>query len=340
MAVFDFKTNEQWQEIMRLKTQPMTTGASADPIFGYFPVVQKETDRLRWEQKDLYAGLQQARGLGTPFRSVAQRGSRIYEMMPGYYGDRKELDERQMTQRAALAGSGPININDLISEAQDELLVREVALKRHILWTLVVTGTFSIADGNRVIYTDTYPVRQFAGSDWSNLATATPLADLRQNALRGRGFGATFGQGSTAVMNQQTANYLFGNANAADLGGRRVGSGSTANGLLGVTSVLSDELLPNIQIMDDTWTDDAGAENLFLPDDKVVVFGRRGDGQPLGSYTETINANNYITGGSVRAGAFSYVKTDEEPPVKVEVFQGHNGGVELWYPGSIIVLSV
>jgi hypothetical protein len=340
MSVFAYKSNEQWQEIARLKMQPMTTGESADPIFRYFPVVEKQTDRLRWEQKDLYAGLQQVRGLGSQFRSVAHRGSRLFEVTPGYYGEYKLLDERQLTQRAAFAGDGPVNVDDLVSEAQDELLVREVALIRYILWTLVTTGTFAVSDGTRVQYTDTYPIRQFTMSDWSNTAAATPLDDFRQNSTRGRGYGATFGQGALAVMNQTTANYMFKNTNASDLGGRRIGGGNTVNGLAGVTQILRDELLPDIAVMDDTWTDESGNENPFIADDKVVIFGRRTDGNPLGNYAQTLNANRLVDGAAVTAGPFSYVKSSDEPPVEIKVYQGHNGGVELWYPGSIIVLNV
>src|SRR5689334_2297670 len=102
-----------------------------------------------WEQRDNYKGLSQIRGLnGEPPRVAAIGGKRyIYE--PGVYGEFLPIDEQELTRRRQWGQfSGPIPITDLTSEKQDQLVARDVARKRQILWTLLTTGSFTVAAAN------------------------------------------------------------------------------------------------------------------------------------------------------------------------------------------------
>lgn len=308
--------------------------------FNIFPMVDVDAHLLEWEQMDNYIGLQQIRGLnGDPIR-VKPVGLKRFLMEPGTYGEYGLIDERELTTRRPMGQfSGRINITDLVLMRQNQLLLRRLDRIEHIIWTLLITGTFAVADGAITMHTDSYTFQTFTASvAWGTPATSTPLADLRTTQLKSRGYSVDFGGRSTLYMNRTTFNQLLSNTNAADLGGRKAAFGESINGPAGVNRVLGQDDLPNIQIYDQGYLDSSGVFQLFIPNNKALLVGARIGDQRVGEYRMTRNASN----DNMAPGA--YMRTidrgQERIPRSIEVHDGHNGGPVIYFPSAIVVMTV
>jgi hypothetical protein len=294
---------------------------------------------LEWEQRDNYLGLQQVRGLNGEPNRVKPIGGKAYQMKPGVYGEYALIDEDQLTQRRQWGSFGsPINIEDLVMEKQNQLLVRRLDRIEKMLWDLLVTGTFSVADGAMTLHTDTYTEQTYsAGVAWGTAATSTPLADLRAVQLKARGLSVNFGVNARLYMNRVTLNQVLNNTNAADLGGRRVAGFQTINGPQALTQILAAEDLPSFVVYDEGYYDDAGVFQLFIPNNKAVLVGSRRDGDPVGEYRYTRNANNM----DLAPGPYMRVIDDpDQIPRSIQVHDGHNGGPVMFHPAAIVVMTV
>jgi hypothetical protein len=336
MAAFVYPSNAELQEIAQEKQAVLTQD---DPIFGEMPIVEVESHLLEWEQEDNFTGLQQVRGLNNQFGRVKNVGGKRFRMEPGVYGEYAPIDEEELTARRQWGNPlAPISIADLVMRRQDYLLNRRIDRIRYIGWTLLAAGTFSVsnADGT-VVHTDTFPLQTYAaGVAWSTVATATPLADFRAIKLKSRGKGCSFGGQAKAYMNQTTFNNFISNTNQSDLAGRRTDGLSTVLSLSMANALLLGEDLPQIVIYDEGYLDEAGAFQLFIPNGKAVVVGRRPGGQKIMDYAMTRNANN----PGLAPGAYMDVVESARPPKHIEVFDGHNGGVRIYYPSAVVIASV
>jgi hypothetical protein len=96
--------------------------------------------------------------------------------------------------------------------------------------------------------------------------------------------------------------------------------------------------LPKIVIYDEGYIDESNTFQLFVPNNKVVVIGKRPAGQTVGEYIFTFNANN--PGGTPGPYMKIIDRGEETVPRKIEVHDGHNGGPALYFPGSIVVMTV
>lgn len=335
---FVYPTSAELREVEQSLIPRLTQD---DPIFDLFPIVNVDSHRLIWEQKDNYIGLQQVRGLnGQPAR-VKRVGLNRYDMEPGTYGEFIELDEKELTIRRRYGTFGqPVSIADLVREAQDQLLVRRVDRARWILWTLLGYGTFSVpAPNGAIIHTDSFPIQTFTASvPWATVATATPLANFRAIQLLGRGQSANFGAGALAFMNRTTFNRLVSNTNTTDIAGRRLGGLQTVLNLNEINAVLAGEGLPTIVIYDDGYLDDNGDFQLYIPDGVVIVVGKRPQGQRVGEYRMTLNVNN----PNGQSGAYTRVidTINIRIPRNVEVHDGHNGGPTIFFAGAVVKMLV
>ena len=328
---------------------------SADsPIFEHFPIVDVESDIMRWEQRDDYTGMQQVRGLNGQPGIVNAIGSKAYMYEPGVYGEVAPIDEREITRRAQLAqvSARPISIDDLVMERNKYLLHRELVLMEYMLWQ-IAQGSFSIAKDGTVVHTDRYPVQTAARAvDWDTVATSTPLVDFRTVQALDAGHGVSFGTGATAFMNRVTYNKMMACTNVADLAGRLfamitmvpIGGGGTALADLAlVNRIMAGADLPQIAVYNKGYkAETTGTFTQFIADDVVIIFGQRPTGEPLGEYRRTINANNSPVGaGSYVKVVDSAISGNPNPvPRKVDVHRGHNGGPVIYYPSGVVVLSV
>jgi hypothetical protein len=90
-------------------------------------------------------------------------------------------------------------------------------------------------------------------------------------------------------------------------------------------------------IYDEGYLDEAGVFTLYIPNGKAVLIGSRRDGQPVGEYRMTRNANN----PGISPGAYTKVVDDpDDVPRSVEVHDGHNGGPVLYFPSAIVVVTL
>ena len=337
MANYIIPTSADIQQIAQVKAPRLEADRL---IFQYMPVRTRDTSLVLWEQRDNFTGLQQIRGLNGEPAKVQPLGASQYQMAPGAYGEWTEVNERELTERRQWGTFGtPIDLADLVMERQDFLLNRQYDRIEQIGWTLLTTGTFSVAAPNgAIVHTDTFPLQTYsAGTGWSTTATSTPLADFRAVQLLGRGKGANFGAPATAIMNRVTANNLLSNTNSSDIGGKRTGGFGTFNSLTDINGLLSQDDLPQIIIYDEGYLNDSGTFVPFIANNKVVVLGKRPAGQTIAEYQMVRNVNN----PGFAAGPYMKVVADEdEVPFRVAVHLGHNGGPAIFFPGSIVVMSV
>jgi hypothetical protein len=338
-----YPTNRELSEILPAKVARLTQDRVGLQIM---PIRDVRAAIVQWIQKDNYFGLQQLRGLdGAPVH-VKPVGLKEYSYTPGVYGEFETITETELTIRAGSTSMDvPIPVDDLVMDRQDRLSVRELDRIEYMIWTLLTTGTFSVPlPGGAIGFTATFAIQtQSALVAWATVATATPLKDFRATRLLGRGLGVSFGAGATAYMNSTTANLLLSNTNASDLGGRRYLGGQTVDTVEGINRILNGENSPQIVEYDEGYYDDTNTFQLFIPNNKVVVIGKRPQGQRIGEYVKTLNANN----PGRAPGSYSYVvdranavNGEKRTPPNMEVHQGHNGGPVIYYPGSVVVLTV
>jgi hypothetical protein len=307
---------------------------------GFFPIRSSDSHLLEWEQLDNWTGLQQARGLNGRPSQVRPIGGQRYSVQPGVYGEYELVDEQELTTRRPWGTFvGNVNIEDLVQEKQERLLMRRLDRIELICWTLLLTGTFSVpAPNGSVVHVDSFTTRSYSASvPWSTAATSTPLADLRAVKLLSRGYSVNFGAGSKLYVNQVTANNILANLNSADLYGRRTSGLATINSPGEVQQLLTGEGLPTIVPYDEGYIDENNVFQLYIPNGKGVLIGSRRDGQPVGEYRMTRNANN----PGMSPGAYTKVVDDpDEVPRSVAVHDGHNGGPVLYFPSAIVVMNV
>lgn len=325
------------EELKLIEQELLPSLSPDDPILKEFAVTEVRSDRVRWEQKDNYTGLQQLRGINGAPNYVQRVGGKEYDMAPGVYGEFTTIDEKELTQRRQWGTFGdPVSIDDLIGDAQAFLLQRRWDRIRQILWTLVTTGTFSIPTPRGVIlHTDVFNIQTFDSSvGWGTFATATPFADIRALSLKYRGKSVSFGKSARLYINRTTMNNLLLNTNASDAFGRRLPVGATINSLDDAQSILTANDLPRIIAYDGGYYDSTGTFQLFIPDNKGVLIGDRENNASVGEYRMTINANN----PNLEPGAYTRVidHGENSVPRRIEVHDGHNGGPCIWYPGAVV----
>jgi hypothetical protein len=285
--------------------------------------------------------MQQIRGLNGKPPRVAAVGLRSYMMKPGVYGEFMLVDEMERTVRRANGTFGqPVDLGDLVMRRQDQLLLRRLTRIEWLCWQLVIYGYYRVLDAKGAVgHTSGYAQQQYtAPVSWSNAGTAAPLADFRAVQLLGRGQSADFGAGAVAYVNRVTANRLLSNTNAADLGGRLTAGINPVTSVGGVNTLLTLEGLPNVEVYDDGYHDEAGAWQQWIPDGVAIVVGRRANGASLGNFRFTLNANN--PGGEPAPYMRVIDRTEDTIPSEIEVHDGFNGGPVLYWPGSIVKMNV
>jgi hypothetical protein len=337
-TTYTYPTPAELREIEQTLVPRMQAGR---PIFSLFPEEDVNANTLIWEQRDNYVGLMQVRGLnGAPPR-VKSVGFKRYLMPPGVYGEYLPIDEAELTERAAPASfTDFIPLDDAVAERQMQLLGRQLDRQEAMGWALLVSGTFSVAGPTgAILHTDSYTTQTFTASPgWATFATATPMADLRAVSLKARGLSVSFGGNAVAYMNQVTFNNLASNVNAADIYGRRTQGLGTYNSADQLNQLFAGDNLPGIQVYDQGYLNDAGTFVPFIPDNKVVVVGKRLTGEPVGAFRYTRNASN----PNMAPGVYTRVMDFNETavPRKIEVHRGFNGGYVIYFPSAIVVMSV
>ena len=325
------------ESLKAIASEKMPALTLNDPLFGFFPIEEEDTAHVTWEQGDNVTGLQNARGMGGKPTRVKRVGQKKYVMEPGIYGEFIPLDEIDLTDARMIGGTDNVDLTSQVLRISDQLQARFVDRVRYIGWT-ACQGTLSVLgqDGS-ILHSDSYPVQTASAAvAWGTVATATPMKDFRTWKLLQRGKGCSFGRGAKAYMTTATVNNLLNNTNAADLAGKRTSGGSSVMTLSEVNKILLDADLPEIVEYDEGYIATGGSFTTFIPDNKVIIIGKRSDGSRIGCYKMTRNANN--KGG--KPGQYVKVVVDEDAvPMEAVVHNGHNGGPAIEFPGSIIFAS-
>jgi len=355
MATFNYPTNFELSEVEPDLMKRAEAGRLGLQIM---PVRNVNAAEVRWVQQDNYYGLQNLRGLdGAPTR-VQRVGMKTYAYEPGVFGEFVDITETELTRRAGYSPVGtPIDVTDLVLDADSQLMNRELDRIESTIWTLLTTGTFSIKldgpNGTQVGFSDTFSVQTYtASTPWATAASATPLTNFQavQQLGQAAGHSVDLGAGATAYMNSVTSNRLLNNANASDLSGRRLSIGSTVNSVADVNKYFAAQNLPQIQVYDAGYQQTgtfatlppAGTFKKFIPDGVVAVVGKRVSGAKVGEYVKTRNASNGLMPGSYaytidRANGIS---SEKRTPANIERHRGHSGGPVLYLPSSIVIMTV
>jgi hypothetical protein len=174
---------------------------------------------------DSYKGLQQIRGLnGQPKRVNAVGGNR-YTIEPGVYGEFANIDELELTTRRPW---GQFNGSHRYLRPRHAKAgpASRPPHRSHpsILWTLVTTGTFTVANElGQTMYAGTYAIQSYhRGRCLGNLGDSDTARELPGgSAAFARLFGRTSDRRARAYMNRVTFNKMISNTNTADIAGRR-----------------------------------------------------------------------------------------------------------------------
>ncbi|HEV7299705.1 MAG TPA: major capsid protein [Tepidisphaeraceae bacterium] len=333
------------RELQELGPELMAQEIANDPLFSIFPIETVNAALLQWSVEDDDLGLQQLRGLDGAPQHVKPVGNKSYVAEPGYYGEFETVTEKELTERGgSVIGEAVVSIEDSVLTRQRQLVAREVNRIRQICWLLLTTGTFSVSGkGGTLVYTDTFAIQSYTGSNWGVPATATPLADLRAMQQMGSQFGVDFNASSMFFINRVDANNMLKNSNAADLGGRRTLGGGTVNSIAEANRIIMGEDLPEIVVYDRGYKNDANTYTKFITNGNGTLVGRRQEGDRVGAYRMTRNLNN----PAGTPGSYEYVKdyvrginAPKETPPKIEVHRGHNGGPVLTRPKAIVKVAI
>jgi len=109
-----------------------------------------------------------------------------------------------------------------------------------------------------------------------------------------------------------------------------------SNNLGDTNKILQGADLPEIVAYDEGYVDDNGVFQLYIPNGIVIVVGKRPAAQRVAEYRMVRNAAN----PNAAPGAYTRVELKPEIPPQVQVHDGHNGGPVLYFPSSIVVMSV
>jgi hypothetical protein len=336
-------------ELMEVDQNLLPVLELSDPIFELFPVRNHDSARVVWEQEDDYTGLMQMRGYEGEFPSVNGTAIKRYSADPGIYGEHDVVSEQEITERRGYGMvNQPIDVSDLVLKRHAKLATRHYNRMSWILWQLLTTGVYNIVGPTgAVVKRDAYSPQSYTGSIWATPATATPLGDFRGVTLLHRGHSVSFGSNATAFMNLKTFNNMIANTNANDLGGRRTTGLATIEGLDDFNKLALKDNLPNVRVYDEGYKSDgndgltAGAFYTFIPDGVVVIVGRRTNGAPIGEFQLTRNASNPDCGAAPLVRVIDKgADENSEPPRKVKVFRGFNGGPAIQQPGAVVVMTV
>lgn len=329
-------------ELRAIEQVKLPARLTSDPSFSIFPFEGAQSHILEWTQEDSYGGMQQMRGLNGKPPRVTPVGERSFMMKPGVYGEHMAIDELEMTVRAARAASlsTPVNIDDLVTRRQDQLLTRRLNRISWTNWQLLVSGILISTDTRgAILQKDAYEIQFYKSTvAWSSRTTATPLEDLSNVGAFEEGQSVDFGGGAIAYMNRITAQNFFRNSNPEDLGGMTGGAGQPARTLAGAQIILTGEDLPNVVVFDGGYYDESLNFVKHIPDGKVVVVGRRESGTNLGNFRFTLNVNNPGSEPAPYTKVIDHL--DTTVPRLIEVHDGFNGGPVLYYPGSVVVMDV
>ena len=299
MAVPLYANNAELNEILQTLIPEKTF---LDPLLTkILPVRSVEEQEVMADQRAGFYGATQGRDYGTGFGTVPRETKQRFAVPIGLYGEDKPMDEKFVMQSRKIGTFA--DVLDLRKEQgsdMENLLDRMIKLMLSTGWSMLTTGSYTNygPDGKTVIASDSYTLGSFTVAvAWSNFASSTPMADLRNIKLKHRGQSATFGRRGQLYLQTQDVNNLLQNTNANDLGAKRVitvDAGAQPFTLADVNRYLLEADLMEIVEYDKflptsaaSWSAGPSSYTMYIPYQTGVAVGARDYGDPLGHMVMT-----------------------------------------------------
>lgn len=342
MSTYAYAQNAELSMILQDKLPVLTM---KDPLFELMPIKSKDVARLVWDQRGNYVGLTSARGYDGGYGRVNRESVSRFGVDPAPYGDQKFMTEDWLTNsRQAGTFGTAIDLTEGQAGDQDHLIARMIQRIKSVGWTLFTTGTYSVLGPlGQLIMTDTFNLTPFnVATTWATVATATPLLDLRNAKLRHRGHSVSFGRNAKLFLNSQDVNSLLSNENPNDLGAKRVitvNAGAQPMTVADVNRYLMEADLPQIVEYDDSYLDESGNVQMFIPQGYGVLVGARDYGDPVAEFIFTRHADLIRSGTRLGGGDYSNIYFDFElkkNPARGISTLAFNGAPAFYFPSAII----
>ena len=306
------------------------------------PVQDRNETQLVYERPRVNRGVQGARGVNGPTSPAKLPGYDQFRVEPGYFGDHYLINEQSLIERRTIGDWMRFDsTGEQTGKASDLLTQRYYDRVELNIFTMLLTGSLVVsAIGGQVVYQDIYPILKFTASPlFSDAANSAPLAFLRSTlATLETGVSVDF-RGGTLLMSRNTLNLILANTNAADIGGKRFEVGQTLNSVAELNDLLLANDLPTVELYDEGYfpEPEGTAFVKFLPLGKIILLGKRTDGEQIGEYTQTRAAQNPNSG----PGMWLAVRDERDrAPARIIIECGHNGGPRIFYPEAVAVLTV
>ncbi len=294
-----------------------------DPFFEKFPLADRDTWMVQWDQKQSPYGLAPQGVLDGPPPLMVMPGRRVNQAVPGVYRFYTQIRETELTtSREPGTISDAIDVPNRLNDVMlygGEMIVNRI---RKIYADLGLYGYFNNESSDGV--QNTYQIQNYSRtgvSAWiSSPTTATPIDDLRtvQSALN-KGTSTRFGQKSNILMSDEGVSALlktsqirnsFKSAYGASFlapfdNAQKSGMQPPLNGDQSLNKLFFGMGLPPITpwnygyfplLSDVQSLANKGNYVKFLPSTSLIWLGNRPNNQQLGQFTFARHAGNLEKG--------------------------------------------
>ena len=355
--------------------------------------------KITFRENDPIRGLMQARGYNNPFAKIGYLGYKEISITPAILGEQLPFDEAFLTllgDRNSLSQStgriqeeSAYQAEQLVGRAKNRIIswllglslpITTSAFNTTVNGVLLAAGSMSVGSGGTSTtsislpngtqhYTDTYNFPQYTALiPFSTVASATPRA-VFTDIIRAwsRQSGCSFGPGAIALITFPMLLNLMSNRNTNDLYGDTASQYLNIRTLDAINEVMRGYGLPKfvvIQPEENFYFDDAGAQIPFLPDNKILLYGKSHrnkvgdfwftrnanyDGEPLEEFISRTGAMPSELGGSVTLDGVDGIKAGflmksiyrggEEMPVSAEVYSSIHGSPVVYNSDQIVTIT-
>lgn len=318
------------------------------------PFEDTQTQKVQWDELDAERGMTAPHVMGTDPKIDTRPGSRLREFAPIPFKETDLVKENELLNARAYGTlGGVVDLSALIGRIAKARVDKNRIRCEWTRWQAFLGQLTIVENGVRV--NEEFPVQPFNPLvPWNQRATATILRDLNAIKQMFRGTGAT-AQGAVAIGNSATIAVVLENNNQNDLQGfRSENFRNSTSDLNEANKIFSSRGLPTFEENDDGYIDENGTFQTWIPDGKLLIFGKRPAGQPLGKWlmTPTLHRSK---NGQPAPGMFEIIEVNGQPSLgaqmvntvqlgqhknpKIEVTGGVYGGPVLFYPRSIIKVN-
>lgn len=353
MLTLTYPTNLQLDMLLQ---EYVTDTTGLVGLSEFAPITSFETQRVRWDELDAERGMTAPHAMDADPRIDKRPGSKTREYEPIPFKESDVIKESELLRARELGTLGNVvNIDRVVARVMKSRADKTKIRAEWCVWQMA-QGVIDVNE-NGVLVHETFPIQTFDPVvAWDVFATATPFKDWQAACMKFRGpIGAT-AKGGFGYMNQKTCNHMLNNRNEDDLWGmlqRRFTS--TEFGLKEVTTIFEDFGLATPKVYDGGYVDRNGDYQFFVPDDVVIVKGKRQLNQVIANFATTPSLHRRTPAGVNAPGFFSILEINGRPNDGAGVVLSelgdssnpqikHTGGVYggpvCWYPRSIVKMDV